>query len=265
VRVLSITEYGVRLLILLVAPARDEHGPCGHYLPDPIPYVTEWSRPLDAPRSDPCNSNKAIVKGDRDGSRGNDLPAVKTCVILSARMTQKRSMIRMIGLDQTLPPRSPRPACRDLAVATESTLGPPEIRQARDPRSPGVGNLCWISVPTASTGRAHKSARDFIKCTRGLRGLALPDFRAAVRTFSCLRKSPGRAGRGERGGRVLTQTYHRIIIFASCCAQDYAVFTVRRFVTRNHLYPPFVALALFWLHGPDLGRLRRLHSVYVRN
>ena len=38
--------------------------------------------------------------------------------------------------------------------------------------------------------------------------LHLPDFRAAERTFQLVTQVAGRTGRGERGGRVLVQTFN---------------------------------------------------------
>src|SRR5262249_28145607 len=38
-------------------------------------------------------------------------------------------------------------------------------------------------------------------------GLHLPDFRSAERTFQLLAQVAGRAGRGEKGGQVLVQTF----------------------------------------------------------
>jgi primosomal protein N' (replication factor Y) len=89
-------------------------------------------------------------------------------------------------------------------------------------------------------------------------GLALADFRSAERTFQLITQVAGRAGRGQRGGRVLIQTYHpQHYALRHACAQDYAAFYSEEIRYRkNHLYPPFVSLGLLLLHGRDLRRVR---------
>jgi primosomal protein N' (replication factor Y) (superfamily II helicase) len=89
-------------------------------------------------------------------------------------------------------------------------------------------------------------------------GLALPDFRSAERTFQLITQVAGRAGRGDRPGKVLIQTYHPYhYALRHACAQDYDGFYNEEIQYRqNHSYPPFVALASLLVHGPDLGRVR---------
>ena len=89
-------------------------------------------------------------------------------------------------------------------------------------------------------------------------GLQLPDFRAAERTFQLITQVAGRAGRGDRPGRVLIQTYHpHHYALRHACAQDYAGFYDEEIRYRqNHSYPPFVALASILVHSPDLSRIR---------
>ena len=89
-------------------------------------------------------------------------------------------------------------------------------------------------------------------------GLALPDFRAAERTFQLITQVAGRAGRGDQPGQVLIQTYHpHHYALRHACAQDYAGFYDEEIRYRqNHSYPPFVALASLLVHGSDLNRTR---------
>lgn len=75
--------------------------------------------------------------------------------------------------------------------------------------------------------------------------LHLPDVRAAERTFQLITQVAGRAGRGQRPGRVILQTYspdHACIRAAA--HQDYASFmrAELRF-RREHGFPPFAELA----------------------
>jgi primosomal protein N' (replication factor Y) len=89
-------------------------------------------------------------------------------------------------------------------------------------------------------------------------GLALPDFRAAERTFQLITQVAGRAGRGDRAGQVLVQTYHpNHYALRHACAQDYDGFYQEEIRHRqNHSYPPFVALASLLVHGRDRDRVR---------
>jgi primosomal protein N' (replication factor Y) len=96
-------------------------------------------------------------------------------------------------------------------------------------------------------------------------GMALPDFRAAERTFQLLTQVAGRAGRGDRAGKVLIQTYHPYhYALRHASAQDYAGFYKEEIRHRqNHTYPPFVALASLLVHGPEIDRVR-LEAVELR-
>jgi primosomal protein N' (replication factor Y) len=87
-------------------------------------------------------------------------------------------------------------------------------------------------------------------------GLALPDFRAAERSFQLITQVAGRAGRGELPGRVLIQTYHpNHYALRHACAQDYEGFYEEEIKHRRSMsYPPFVALASLLVHGEELGR-----------
>ncbi len=76
-------------------------------------------------------------------------------------------------------------------------------------------------------------------------GLALPDFRAAERTFQLLTQVAGRAGRGELAGRVLIQTFYpEHYALKHARTQNYDNFYQEEIRFRQNLhYPPFVALA----------------------
>ena len=89
-------------------------------------------------------------------------------------------------------------------------------------------------------------------------GLALPDFRAAERTFQLITQVAGRAGRGNLPGRVLIQTYHpHHYALRHACAQHYRAFYDEEIRHRRNLgFPPFVALALLLVRHKDLARAR---------
>jgi primosomal protein N' (replication factor Y) len=84
-------------------------------------------------------------------------------------------------------------------------------------------------------------------------GLNMPDFRSAERTFQLLTQVAGRAGRGERPGRVLIQTYapHHYSIRAAR-DQDYERFIRRELRLRQELgWPPFARMAMVRIEGAE--------------
>lgn len=82
--------------------------------------------------------------------------------------------------------------------------------------------------------------------------LHLPDFRAGERTFQLLSQVAGRAGRGDKAGRVIIQTYtpwHYSIQAAA--VHDYLKFSQEEFKRRRTLfYPPFSEIILFNCSSP---------------
>jgi primosomal protein N' (replication factor Y) len=84
--------------------------------------------------------------------------------------------------------------------------------------------------------------------------LGLPDFRAAERVFQLLTQVSGRAGRGDKPGRVLVQTYqpdHYVNQFAR--QHDYTGFAAREMYFRRAMrYPPFASLANVVIHSEQL-------------
>jgi len=75
--------------------------------------------------------------------------------------------------------------------------------------------------------------------------LSLPDFRAAERVFQLLTQVSGRAGRGDKPGKVVVQTYHEehyAIQFAA--KHDYLGFAEKEMHYRRWMhYPPYGVLA----------------------
>jgi len=82
--------------------------------------------------------------------------------------------------------------------------------------------------------------------------LHLPDFRAAERTFQLVTQVAGRTGRGEKGGRVLVQTFspeHPAIVAA--LRHDFKAFAEQELPHRqSHGYPPFAQMLRLVIRGP---------------
>ncbi|OUO18865.1 primosomal protein N' [Collinsella sp. An307] len=88
--------------------------------------------------------------------------------------------------------------------------------------------------------------------------LKMPDFRAGERAFDLLEQVAGRAGRGERPGEVIIQTYlpHDPVIRA-VATHDRSFFTEHDRAQRAEaVYPPFVRLSnvTVWAAAEDAAR-----------
>jgi primosomal protein N' (replication factor Y) len=80
--------------------------------------------------------------------------------------------------------------------------------------------------------------------------LYLPDFRAGERTFQLLAQVAGRAGRSQRGGRVVLQTYRpEHYVIQAAARHDYGAFYQRELSFRRERgYPPVKRLVrlVYW-------------------
>lgn len=90
-------------------------------------------------------------------------------------------------------------------------------------------------------------------------GLNMPDFRSAERTYQLLSQVTGRAGRGEKKGRVIIQTMrpeHYAIALAR--THDYEKFYQKEIeLRRRPVFPPYVRLANYRISGEIEYDVRR--------
>ncbi|MBO0800925.1 MAG: primosomal protein N', partial [Blastocatellia bacterium] len=102
-----------------------------------------------------------------------------------------------------------------------------------------------LMVGTQMIAKGHDFHNVTLVCVISVdAGLGMPDFRSAERTFQLLTQVAGRAGRGEKTGRVIIQSYHTehyALEFAR--EQNYEKFYEHEITFRRNMhYPPFVAL-----------------------
>ena len=97
--------------------------------------------------------------------------------------------------------------------------------------------------------------------------LYAPNYRAAERTFSLLTQVVGRAGRGDKPGRAVIQTWmpeHDIIRLAS--RQDYdAFYEEERDLRRSLSFPPFCDLFRITVTGPEESQVLRACAMLRRS
>jgi primosomal protein N' (replication factor Y) (superfamily II helicase) len=97
-------------------------------------------------------------------------------------------------------------------------------------------------------------------------GMHMPDFRAAERTFQLLEQVSGRAGRGERPGRVIVQTFtpdHPAML--ALAGHDYEGFVRGELARRKEAgYPPFSRLMALRLEGQAGAEVRRAAGIVAQ-
>lgn len=171
-----------------------------------------------------------------------------------------------------------------LTETLEAMIGRPVLRLDRDSaRRPGRmeeilaafhNNESPFLVGTQMLSKGHHFPNvTLVVAADGDIGLNLPDYRAAERTFQLLVQSGGRAGRGEKPGRILIQTRNPDhYCWRYVTTSDYVGFyeeELRRRKKRN--YPPFTRLGLLRISFPlscrdgasrveELGRLLKTAS-----
>src|SRR5439155_24396423 len=97
-------------------------------------------------------------------------------------------------------------------------------------------------------------------------GLGLPDLRSAERTFQLITQVAGRAGRGDRPGRVLIQTYYpEHYALRHAREQDYEGFYAEEIRYRQRLgYPPFFVLASIIIKSKNQAYASRNANILKR-
>ncbi|MEO6727180.1 MAG: primosomal protein N' [Blastocatellia bacterium] len=125
-----------------------------------------------------------------------------------------------------------------------------------------------LMVGTQMIAKGHDFHNVTLVCVISVdAGLSMPDFRAAERTFQLLTQVAGRAGRGDKPGRVIIQSYHTehyALEFAR--QQNYEKFYEYEIHFRNNMhYPPFVALINAMVKHSDFSKAAFLASELAQN
>jgi primosomal protein N' (replication factor Y) len=91
----------------------------------------------------------------------------------------------------------------------------------------------------------------------------IPDFRSAERTFQLITQVAGRTGRGDKGGRVVVQTFYpRHDAIRMAATYDFEGFVQKELDQRRELgYPPFMSLVRALVQG---WNAKRVHEAAVQ-
>lgn len=207
-----------------------------------------------------------------------DCGHVESCPRCDAPLTYHRTgQMRCHRCDYLAPPPDRCPECGSNRIRYFGA-GTQQVEEAVGQFFPKARVVRW-DADSASTHGAHEAILDrFIQrkadimvgtqmVAKGLDlplvtlvgvisadvGLALPDFRAAERSFQLLTQVAGRAGRGLLGGSVIVQTYQPgTDAIQRAARHDYTGFYARAIAQRRDIgYPPFRRLVRIIFTAPS--------------
>jgi primosomal protein N' (replication factor Y) len=97
-------------------------------------------------------------------------------------------------------------------------------------------------------------------------GLQGSDLRAAERTFQLMRQVSGRAGRGERPGEAMLQTYQpeHPVIRAILSGEEERFWQAEAAERRAHGVPPYGRMAAIILSGPEVAQVFDVGNALAR-
>lgn len=201
------------------------------------------------------------------------VPECPRCSVkLTFHSANRRLMCHHCGYSEPLPPACP--SCG--GILNFVGIGTQKVQEEVEELFPGT-EVLRMDTDTVSVAHPHEEllerfrkekvpiligtqmvakGLDFENVT--LVGVVAPDmslytddFRAAERTFSLLTQVIGRAGRGDKQGRAVIQTYtpeHDVI--RSACVQDYDRFYQEEIIMRElRKYPPFTDFIVMTASG----------------
>ncbi len=90
------------------------------------------------------------------------------------------------------------------------------------------------------------------------RGLSIPDFRSAERTFQLVAQVAGRAGRGDRPGTVVVQAFDTEALALRCAVEHRprSFFDYEMKTRQEYGYPPFAGLVRFLWSGTSAANVQ---------
>ena len=154
---------------------------------------------------------------------------------------------------------------RRLALATSDTITTPGEANALIQRIAGHEVDLIIGTQIIAKGH-HFPMLTLVGVVDADLGLAGGDLRAAERTFQLLQQVAGRAGRAERPGRVLLQTYmptHPVIAALMSGERD-RFLAAESEARREHGLPPFGRLAAVIVSSPHEAEAGRVAQALAR-